>query len=202
MEEDEKTRLRAIPNNGLWKIWGANQIAIVVLLAVAAVITATPGRGPFLRGEDLVDKGMDVALPAIATAQVLSGVFVYLRNVVRGPSAHGRAARNVRARLRVAESASDPDHFFADAVLLLDRNFVGVSILSWALGEGGAMLAGIYTLLRGFQPAGIAVVVLWLLSMVVSAPTAGRRDGYRRRLLRAAGLDDAAAEQLLALAAS
>ena len=202
MDDAELARMRSVPKNGAWMAWGGLQIGMASLFAVAAVVSAMPGRGPRLSQTNPAGNVIDVVLPAIATMQVLSGLVVYVRNVVRGPKADGRAAKSVSARLLAARSASDGDRFLTDTVLLLDGHFLGASILSWALAEGGALLTGIYTLLRGFQPAGIAVVVLYLLSMVWSAPTTARRDRHRERLLRAAGLDDAQVVKLLASGSS
>jgi hypothetical protein len=200
VDDAEFARLRALPKNVDWILWGALQGGIVVLLGIAVVLTQVVGTGPLVRGPGSVGRVLDVVLPTLAIVPILAGIFVYWRNVARGPWPNGRVVRRVASHLATAGAARDAERFAADTVLLLDGNFRGASIFAWALGEGGALLAGICTLMRGFQPAGMAVVVLWFAFMAMGAPTSARIGDYRRALLQAAGLNKAQAETLLAQA--
>jgi hypothetical protein len=198
VNEAELARWRATPKNAEWILWASLQIGILLFLGIAAVVTTMAGHGLVGGGSSPILAAIDVVFSLAAVVPILAGLFLYTRLVARGPAPNGRSARRLSARLLEAKAASDPDRFAADTVLVIDANFRGASILSWAIGEAGALLAGIYSVLRGFQPAGVGLIVLWFAGMAFSAPRPARRDGYRRRALAAAGLDDAQVEKLLA----
>jgi len=178
-------------------LWAALQLGVLFLLGLAALFKFVQPGGLFVPGAHPV---VDVVAASIAAAPVLLGLFVYGRNVVFGPSPNSRVVRSVSKRLAESPASADPDRFAAGVVALLDGNFRGASILAWALGEAGALLAVCVTLGRGFQTPEVAVVALWFLSMAISAPTQSRIDRYRRRLLEHSGLNKAQTETLLAQA--
>lgn len=189
---------RQMPPSAPWVLWGALLGSVTFLCAIAALLRVVQGHAMLMKREVPI---LGVVLPVLAAAPWLLGVVMYLRNVVRGVAPTRRAARDVASKLIGAKEARDAGSFARETIALLDGNFLGASIVSWALFEASALLAAISAILCDFGPLVVALLAIWFVSMLFTAPTAARRDGFRRKLLRAGGLDDAAAEQLLALAA-
>ena len=189
----------ALSSKAAWIVWGALQGGVVLLFGImllqSTVVIGHPLLPPSFRWFANVFAG-------IAALPVVGGIFVHWRFVRCEPGENRRGVRRVRELLVGANGSKDPD---GDALAIagaLESDFRGASILSWAMGEGGALLCAISLLLCGIEPAPLAVLALWYLSMLVAAPTRALRDSFRASHLRLAGLTDEQARLLLARADS
>jgi len=180
-----------------WLLWGALQGGVLLLLGIAVleleVVVGHPFLQPSLRWFANVFAG-------IAALPVLAGLFVHWRLVRGEPGESHRSVQRIRKLLVDANSSSDPDGDAIAAAVALDNGFRGAALLSWAMGEGGALLCAISFLLCGFQPAPVTVLALWYASMLIAAPTRALVTSYGVTRLRVAGLTEEQARTLLARA--
>jgi hypothetical protein len=189
----------ALPSNVAWILWGSLQGGVVLLFGITVLLLK------FLVGHPLLPASSawfaDV-FAGIAALPVLAGVFVHWKWVRGEPGENQRIVRRIRRLLGEANASSDPEGDAIAIAVVLENDFRGASILSWAMGEGGALLCAISFMLCGYQPAPVAVFALWFLSMLIAAPTRALRDSFRVPRLRLAGLTDEQARTLLARADS
>jgi hypothetical protein len=182
-----------------WVLWGALQGGVLTMLGITVL------QLKFLVGHPLLPASSwwfaDV-FAGIAALPVLAGVFVHWKWVRCAPDDDDRSVRRIRELLADATASSDPEGDALAVAVALENGFRGASILSWALGEGGALLATISFMLCGFHPTPVAVFALWYLSMLVAAPTRALGSTYGVSRLRLAGLTDEQARTLLARADS
>lgn len=178
-----------------WMLWGSLQAGIALLIGIAVVDLTVVYGHPFLPPSM---RWFADVLAGIAALPVLGGIFVHWRFVRREPDENHRSVRRLRELLAGASASSDPDGDAIAVAVAIAGGFRGASILSWAMGEGGAMLCAISFLLCGFQPAPLAVFALWVVSMQLHAPTRAIGTAYGVARLRLAGLTEEQARTLLA----
>jgi len=189
----------ALHPKAAWVIWGALQGGVALLLGIMVLQLEVVFGHPLMQPSFLWFANV---FAGIAVVPVVAGAVVHWRLVRGEPGDNSRGVRRVRELLVDANGSKDPDADALAIAIALESDFRGASILSWALGEGGALLCAISFLLCGYQPAPVSVFALWFLSMLIAAPTRPLRESFRVSRLRGAGLTDEQARTLLARADS
>jgi hypothetical protein len=189
----------ALTSKAAWIIWGALQAGVVLLLGIMVLQLKLVIGHPVLPTSQAWFANVFAGIGALP---VVAGAVVHWRLVRGEPGDDSRSVRRVRAMLVDANRSKDPDALALAIAGALENDFRGASILSWAMGEGGALLSAISFCLCGFQPVPVAVFALWYLSMLFAAPTRALRDSFRVSRLRVAGLTDEQVRTLLARADS
>ncbi len=167
-----------------WILWSALHGGVVLFLGCSAIVLFVVGR-PLLPTEM---PALDWVLPLPAVIPILIGSWFQWRFVRGRPLLKDLGTQCARTKLVDARWEAAPEAMARELDDELTKKFCGAAVLSWAPAEGGALLAGIFTMLRGFQPAFIAVLALWLLSALVGAPRATTMAAYLESRLCAAGL--------------